>query len=230
MAGLFIAFLRVLRDKEAHIMQSPCGRVIVWLTGLAGARKLLGKFNKGFAKMAGNIDQTYRYLDTAEDREALLKDMQRVRQDVLKMCEIVPEDQWYAPRYHNWSLASMLGHLQLMDTLGLWLIQLALLGLRIPIPDTMLHSFNEMMAGVYRNRLIAASRRGIEQREKALADFILSLPVDKFTVQVFYPAMNRYMTVEQAIQALFLHHWEEHLRTMRQAEGLSYEPPQDSAS
>ena len=177
--------------------------------------------------MTGNINQTYRYLDTQEDREALLADMRAVRREVIAMREIVPESEWYAPRYHGWSLAAMLGHLQTVDTVSLWQIQLALIGFRPVISLSMVNQFNNALARVYQQRVIATSVRGIEKREKTLANFILTLPIDKFTVQVYHAPSAKFLTVEQAMQQLFLHHWQDHLRTMREAEGLYYEPPQD---
>ena len=178
--------------------------------------------------MAGSLDPTYRYLDAQEDREALIKDIQQVRQEVMRMSEIVPEEQWYEPRYHGWSLAAMLGHLQLMDRLNMWLIQAALLGLRPAISTTLVNQLNDFMARIYQRRLMEASLRGLERSQRRIEDFIMHLPVDRFTVQVFHPPSNKYLTVEQALQVLFLYHWQEHLKTMREAEGMSYQPPQDS--
>lgn len=178
--------------------------------------------------MADNIDQTYRYLDTREDREALLKDMHKVREAALKISQIVPENEWYTLRYHGWSLAAMLGHLQLMDSLNLWQIKLALLGIPVAPGITTVNSFNNFMARIYQNRLLDATRRGIARQERTLADFILNLPVDKFTIQVFHAPSNKYLTVEQAIQVSFLHHWEQHLRTMQEAEGIHDEPSSDA--
>ncbi|MBZ0297770.1 MAG: hypothetical protein K8L99_34765 [Anaerolineae bacterium] len=179
--------------------------------------------------MSGNnIEQSYRYLDTEEDREGLLKDIRQVRKAVVEIREIVPEDQWYTPRYHNWSLAAMLGHLQLMDTLSMWQIQSALLGLRAPVSNATWNGFNNAMAQVFKNRVVETTVRGIQNKEKTIEKFILNMPVERFTVQVYHPPLGKYLTVEQAIQALFLYHWEEHLRTMRLAEGLYYEPPTDT--
>lgn len=178
--------------------------------------------------MAGSLDPTYRYLDTQEDREALIKDIQQVRQEVMRMSEIVPEEQWYEPRYHGWSLAAMLGHLQLMDRLNMWLIQAALVGLRPAVSTTLVNQLNDFMARIYQRRLMEASLRGLERSQRRIEDFITHLPVDRFTVQVFHAPSNKYLTVEQALQVLFLYHWQEHLKTMREAEGMSYQPPQDS--
>ncbi len=178
--------------------------------------------------MAGNINQTHRYLDTQEDREALLTDMRAVRQEVIAMREIVPESEWYTPRYHDWSLGAMLGHLQTIDTLSLWQIQLALVGFRPVISLNMVNQMNNALSQIYQRRLVETSVNGILKREKSLSEFILRLPVDKFTIQIYHAPSGKFLTVEQAVQYLFLYHWQEHLKTMREAEGLFYEPPQDS--
>jgi hypothetical protein len=172
------------------------------------------------------IDQTYRYLDTEADRQRLLADIREVRHTVVQMIEHVPEDQWYEPRYHGWSLAGMLGHLQFMDSANLLLIKAGLLGISIPIPPQTLNSFNNFLSRVFQKRVVKTSIQGIQRREAPLEEFIMNLPIDKFTRQVFYPPMGKNLTVEQAVQVLFLHHWQEHLQTMQEVEGIQ---PRDSS-
>ncbi len=174
------------------------------------------------------FDQSYRYLDTETDRQKLIAEMQQVRQAVMDMTETVPEAQWYEPRYHGWSLAAMLGHLQFMDHAHLLLIQMALLGIRFPLSMALIDRFNDTMSGIFRQRVVNASLEGIQSKQDKLTDFILNLPVDKFTTQVYYPPLHRYLTVEQALQVLFLHHWQNHLQTMLDVEGLQHQPPGDT--
>jgi predicted phosphohydrolase len=133
------------------------------------------------------FDQSFRYLDSEDDRRLLLKDIRQVRRAVIEMTETVPEAQWYTARYHGWSLAAMLGHLQMMDNLNLLLIQLALVGMRVPVSMNLVNSLNNVTARIFQQRLTTATIRGIEKKERQLADFILRLPIDKFTVQVYYP-------------------------------------------
>lgn len=178
--------------------------------------------------MSEELKVTYRYLDTEADRQRLIEDIRRMRRAVLQMTEIVPQDKWYEPRYHDWSLAAMLGHLQLMDRLLILNIQLALVGIRFPVPLSMVDNLNNVMARVYQNRVVETSVRGIHRLESNIADFILRLPMDKFTVQVYYPPLNKYLTIEQALQVFFLNHWQAHLQTMREVEGIHYEPPRDA--
>ena len=181
--------------------------------------------------MAGHneLNMTYRYLDSEVDRQQLMDDTRRVRRQVVQMTELVPQDKWYEPRYHEWSLAAMLGHLQVMDKLMMMNIQAALMGIRFPIPITMVNQFNDTMARIYKNRVIGTTLRGMQKFETTLADFVVRMPMDKFTVQVYHPPSNKYLTVEQALQVFFLHHWQGHLQTMREVEGLHYEPPRDTA-
>jgi hypothetical protein len=176
-----------------------------------------------------DLNVAYRYLDTESDRQQLINDTRRVRRLVMQMTDIVPQDKWYEPRYHNWSLAAMFGHLQLMDKLMMMNIQAALIGIRFPIPITMVNQLNDTMAHIYKNRIIETTVRGLNTFENSLADFILRMPIDKFTVQVYHPPSNKYLTIEQALQVFFLHHWQGHLQTMREVEGLHYEPPRDTA-
>ena len=176
------------------------------------------------------FDQSYRYLDSETDRQALIAEMQQVRQAVLDMTETVPEAQWYEARYHGWSLAAVLGHLQFMDHAHMLLIQLALVGIRFPLSLTLIDRFNDTLAGIFRNRVVKASVNGIQDKQDKIAAFIVNLPVDKFTTQVYYPPMHKYLTVEQALQVCFLHHWQDHLQTMLDVEGLQHQSPGDSTA
>lgn len=175
--------------------------------------------------MTDDPNVVYRYLDSEADRKKLVEEMRRVRRLVLQTAESVPREKWYEPRYHNWSLAAMLGHLQTMDNLSLLQIKLALIGIRFPFPLGLLDKFNDTMARIFRNRVVETSIRGIEKNEKRVADLIMHLPMNKFTVQVYHAPTNKYLTAEQALQVLFLQHWQGHLQTMREVEGIYYEPP-----
>jgi hypothetical protein len=170
-------------------------------------------------------NRPYRYLDSDADRQALIDDMHRIRLEMLKIAYQVPQDQRYVPRYHGWSLAAMLGHLQLMDKLLLWNVQAALIGVRVPISLSTLNRFNDFMARVYRARVLETTIKGIERNEKQLTEFVRRLPIDKFTKLVFDPALQVNLTVEQAVQEFFYFHWFDHLQTVRQVDGIYYEPP-----
>ncbi len=174
------------------------------------------------------VDQEYRYLDTEQDRRALLDEMAQVRQAVIAVADMIPEEQQYTPRYHDWSLAAMMGHLMLMDSLNLWLVQLALMGVRLRVPMDQVDGLNALMARVFRQRVVGSSVKGIDRRLRHLEDFILNLPLDKFTQQVYYPPKRKYLTVERAIQDMFLHHWQEHLETMLSVEGI--EDPRNTSA
>lgn len=176
--------------------------------------------------MSDEHNVTYRYLDSEADRKKLVEDIRRVRRTVLQIAEAVPHEKRYEPRYHDWSLAAMLGHLQTIDNLSLIQIKLALIGIRFPIPLGILNRFNNFCARIFRNRVVGTTIQGIQKNEKRITDFIMYLPMDKFTAPVYHAPSKKYLTTEQAIQMLFLYHWQQHLQTMREVEGIYYEPPQ----
>ena len=170
----------------------------------------------------------YSFLDRAEDRQKLLDEMARVRRDVLQVLETMPSEQWYNPQYHGWSLAAMLGHLHLSDNLGKLNIQLGLLGISPPISSTTYDGFNDVMALIFQKRVIETTVRGIQNNEARLADFVLQMPVEKFSQPVYAPRFNRYLTVEQAMQEFFYLHWQDHLKTLQpdSAEATDSEAPE----
>lgn len=178
--------------------------------------------------MAAEIKRDYRYLDSEEDRRQLVEDIRRVRREVQRIVNLVPDAKWYEPRYHGWSLAAMLGHLQLMDTLALRAMQVALLGLHVPLPETALNRFNDLTASVFKQRLVSTTIRGIQRDEKRITEFVLHLPMDRFTRTVYHPTLGMYLTLEQAMQEFFYYHWLGHLQTMRQVEDIFYEPPRSN--
>lgn len=178
--------------------------------------------------MATEFKRDYRFLDSEEDRRQLVEDIRRVRLDVQRMVNLVPDAKWYEPRYHGWSLAAMLGHLQLMDTLSLRAMQLALLRLRLPLPETALNRFNDLTSGVFKRRLVSTTIRGIQRDEKRIIEFVMRLPMERFTRTVHHPALGTYLTLEQAMQEFFYYHWLGHLQTMREVEDIFYEPPRSN--
>lgn len=174
-------------------------------------------------------NRTYIYLDSAEDREKLISEMKRVRAAVLRLVDSVPEADWYTPRYHNWSLAATLGHLNTIDNLGLILIQVSLLNIRPPVPMSIANRLNDAMARIYQNRLVLSSKKSIIKNEQRIADFIMRLPVDQFSKSVYYSPFEQYTTVEKILQDFYLYHWQDHLQTMRMVEGIQ-QPPERSDS
>jgi hypothetical protein len=175
--------------------------------------------------MAAELKRDYRYLDGEAERLALIEDIKQVRRDVLRVADLVPKDKHHEPRYHGWSLGAMLGHLQLMDNLSMWVIELGILGVRVPVSAPLVDSFNDWMAGIYRGRVVETTIRGIQKKEKGIEEFVMRVPVDKFTRLVYHPILQVDLTVEQALQEVFLYHWREHLETMRKVDDMHYEPP-----
>lgn len=179
--------------------------------------------------MDSELHREFRYLDTEGDRQELAGDIRRVRQSVIQLAENVPVERHYEPRYHGWSLAAMLTHLNTIDNVALFGIQLSLLGIRPPLSPNALDQFNDFTARVFQRRVVATTIRGMKRNEGRIVNFLMTLPLDRFTREVYHPPTRSYLTVERALQQYFLFHWQEHLQTMQKAEGIYYEPPNSSA-
>ncbi|MBL8154944.1 MAG: DinB family protein [Anaerolineae bacterium] len=173
--------------------------------------------------------RNYRYLDSEDDRRALIAEFAQTRQELIRLVRTVPQDKWYEPRYHGWSPAALLGHLQLMDTLSRWYLQLAVMGIAPRVSRGARDGFNDLIARVFRQRVMETTLRGLEQGEKTVTDFILRLPMDAFSKMVYAPERDSYLTVEQALQEFFLMHWQDHLATVRKVDDMHYEPPFNSS-
>lgn len=175
--------------------------------------------------MQSGISREFQYLDSESDRQELAAEIRRVRQMVIQLAEGVPPERHYEPRYHGWSLAAQLAHLHTIDNAALLGIKLSLIGIRPPVSLTMLNSFNDFTARLFQRRVVATTIRGLQRNEAHIIDFILTLPIERFTCQVYHPSSGGYLTVERAIQQYFLFHWQEHLQTLQRIEGIYYEPP-----
>jgi hypothetical protein len=179
--------------------------------------------------MDAGFNREFRFLDTEAERQQLVDDIRRVRQSVVQLAESIPQERWYEPRYHGWSLGALLAHLHTIDNAALWGIKLALLGVHPPVSLPALDAFNDFTARIFQRRVVPTTIRGIQRSEDRIIDLILTLPLDRFTREIYYPPSASYLTIEQALQQLFLYHWQEHLQTMQRVEGIYYEPPTSSA-
>jgi hypothetical protein len=166
-----------------------------------------------------------RYLDGEAERLALIEDIRSVRQTVIDFAQDIPQERWYEPRFHGWTLAAMLSHLHNADNVALMQMKLALLGIHLTVSAAMLNRINDAAARFFRARIVPTTIKDIRKNEKRIADFILYLPMDRFTREVHYPPTGEMMTIERAVQQYFLFHWRDHLRTLQGGEGVSYEPP-----
>ncbi len=175
--------------------------------------------------MQSGISREFRYLDTESERQELVAEIRRVRQTVIQLAENVPQERYYEPRYHGWSLAALLAHLHTIDNAALIGMKLSLIGLQPPVSLAVLNSFNDATARLFQRRVVATTIRGLQRNEAHIIDFILTLPIERFTCQVYHPPSGGYLTVERAVQQYFLFHWQEHLQTMERVEGIYYEPP-----
>ncbi len=144
------------------------------------------------------------------------------------MAESVPLERHYEPRYHGWSLAALLAHLNTTDNVAMFGIQLALVGIRPPVSSGAFDSFNDFTARIFQRRVVGTTIRGMQQNEPRIIKLIMTLPLDRFTREVYHPPSNSYLTIERAFQQYFLFHWQEHLQTIQKVEGIYYEPPTSS--
>ncbi len=175
--------------------------------------------------MDSELNRDFRYLDTPAERQELVGDIHRVRRTLVTLAQGVPPDKHFEPRYHGWTLAALLAHLNTTDNLALTAMKLSLVGIRPPLSLGALNQFNDFTARVFRQRLVSTTLRSLERGEKRIADFIMTLPMDRFTREIYHPPSSRYLTIERALQQYFLFHWQEHLQTMQRVEGIFYEPP-----
>jgi hypothetical protein len=176
--------------------------------------------------MNNSPTREYAILDDDAARQQLIDRITETRNAVREIAQEMPQEQWYTPRYHGWSLAAMLGHLQWVDFLSKRVIQLGLMGITVPIPSSAWNEINTFMAGVFRRRVVETSLRSIEKNDAKIAAFIRNVPLKKFRQQVFIPPLDKTLTVEQAVQELFLYHWQDHLATLQRPKVIPYEPPE----
>lgn len=162
----------------------------------------------------------YIYLDGETEREQLISEIHKARLAVRRLIDTVPEEHWYEPRYHGWSLAAMLGHLNLTDNIALFLIRAALVGFRFRMGPGTVERVNNISASMFRRRLISVSIKSMKRNEDTIAAFIRDLPINQFTREVFNQESQQFTTVERYLQDRFLFHWRAHLKTMRDVEEI----------
>jgi hypothetical protein len=172
------------------------------------------------------LGREYIYLDSEEERKQLVLEISKVRRAVMRVVENIPEDEWYEARYHGWSLAAMLGHLNFIDNMSMFMIRAALVGFRPRVSMRTVDRLNGFTARLFQKRLVSASTKSIKRNEKTIANLIMSLPMSRFSTPVYDPIKAEYTTVERNIQDRFLYHWRGHLKTMREVEGI--QPPEHS--
>lgn len=171
------------------------------------------------------VSPAIRYLDGKAERIALIEDIRDVRQTVIDYAQDTPQERWYEPRFHGWTLAAMLSHLHNVDNAALLQMKLALVGIPFSVSLPMLNRINDAAARFFRARLVPTTINDIRKNEKRIVDFILYLPMDRFTREVKYPPTGEMMTIERAVQQYFLFHWQDHLKTLQRGESVPDEPP-----
>ncbi len=154
------------------------------------------------------------YLDSAQDREEVLRRVRLVRAAVNTVVEQVPSTDWYTPRYHGWSVAVMLAHLNWVDRLALFTLQAALLNIKPRVSMVAVNRMNDFTARWFARRTVEQSQRTTQKNIQRIADFVIYLPMNKLSKAVFYPPEHDYLTVEKALQRYFIGHWAHHLHEM----------------
>jgi hypothetical protein len=154
------------------------------------------------------------YLDSPQDRQEIIKRVALVRSAVNIVIEQVPPTDWYTPRYHGWSVAVMLAHLNWVDRLALFTLQAALLNIKPRVSMAAVDRMNDFTARWFAQRTVESSQRTTHKNIKRIEDFITYLPMHKLSKAVFYPPENEYLTVEKALQHYFIGHWAYHLHEM----------------
>lgn len=176
-------------------------------------------------------ERKYLFLDGKEERQALIREIHLIRNRIIELVESLPESKWYETRYYGLTPAALLGHLNLMDRGGLWALKAALVNLRVPISEKRLQKINQITGRLFEHRIVSTSIQDIRRTEANITDLILNLPMDQFTKDVFHPALGKRLIIEQAVQAFFLHHWQDHLLIIEGVEeGVFYEPPNEPPS
>ena len=174
------------------------------------------------------VNFPYIFLDGPRERQQLVDAIHQVRDEVIDIVNRLDADAWHEPRYHGWTPAALLGHLNLVDGLSLLALKLALLGITPGISQQRWNRMNNFTARLFSRRVVPTTIEGIRKKEAAIESFILQLPVSRYTREIFYPPYQQRLTLEQGVQALFLHHWQRHLQTMREVEGMEQPPEEQS--
>ncbi len=170
-------------------------------------------------------ERVYRSLESNESRRALVEEIKKVRQQALVLVELVPQEQWYEPNFQGWSLAFILAHLNMMDDLTLQMMQSALRGFTVPLPKSFLNRFNAVTSRLFRRRTIKGTLEEIRRKEPRVLNFVLKLPTNQMQRRVYDPWLERYLTVEQAVQEFLLIHWEMHIQPVLDAYDKGFYEP-----
>ena len=171
------------------------------------------------------LEPEWIYLDDEVERERLAQAIRAVRQRVRQAAEMRQENA-YEPLYEGWSLAALLAHLNANDTLGRWLVQAALVGIRPRFDAGKLHRLNDWQRNFFQRTPIEKTFERIETHGAQLCDFVHRLPLKKLSTPVWLVATQEWSTVERATQIFFVRHWQEHLT---QIEGQASAPAPPSS-
>lgn len=166
------------------------------------------------------MDLDFIYLDGEAERQQLIDRVRGLRRDVLAVAERVPKAEHFSPRYNGDSLAVTLARLAIHDTAALWLIRAASNGYTVRVPVGVVQFGDKLVSWFSQRRIVASSTRVIRRKEDDIAGFIRNVPLDVLSKDVLYPGRDTPYTVEKAIQVCFVHHWQEQLDQMEQADSV----------
>lgn len=163
------------------------------------------------------------YLDGDLERQELIDRVHAARDAVISIANQVPEDEHFRPRYGDDSLAVMLANLQLFDRAALWFVKAASNGYAIRPPGHLLNSTQALLSRLFQRRIVSVTVAGIRKTEADVCEFIRTVPIDKLSADVLHPGRSAPYTVEQAMQAYFVWHWQTQLTIMQAVDGVADE-------
>lgn len=167
------------------------------------------------------MEGQFLFLDGELERRQLIGQVQNIRNALLSLAKQIPEKHYYTPRYDGQSLAVMLARLQAFDTGALWLVKAASNGYSVRPPENLIATADSLIRSLARRRIVDVTIKGIRRKEVEICDFIRSVPLDVLSRDVLHPGKKEPYTVEQAMQVYFVHHWQEQLKQMQQADEVA---------
>ncbi len=168
------------------------------------------------------------YLDDELERERLARAIREIRQRTQQTAQL-RHDTAYEPSYDGWSLASLLAHLNALDTLGRWQLQAALIGIRPRFSAQRLHGLNDWQRRFFQHTPLEKTFVRIDEHCERLCDFVRHLPLAMLSTRVWLPRTETWSTVERAAQIYFLHHWQEHLQQIEAQDAAPQPAPPTSS-
>ncbi len=164
------------------------------------------------------MDERYIYLDGTEERRELVEQVRALRGTLAQIANHIPETHHYTPRYNGVSLAVTLTRLQAFDTGALWLIKAASNGYSVRVPRGIVGVVDDTIVRMAQKRLVPVTLDAIQRKEREICEFIRTVPLDVLSKDVYTPGKRDPLTVEKALQAYFVRHWQHQLDLLEHAD------------